>query len=322
MLYPLRFKPILKQKIWGGTKLHFKSSVPLKNQKIGESWEVSGINSDISVVSNGPLQGQNLQDLILKFESDFVGKSVFKKFKSQFPILIKFIEAKEKLSVQLHPDDILAKKRHNSFGKTEMWYITEAEKDASLIIDFKEQISVQEYKNLLEDGEIESALNSIKVKEGDTFFIKPGLVHAIGSGVLLAEIQQTSDITYRIFDWNRTNDEGESRELHTDLALEAIDFSRKSDYRIPYTPKLNSKVTLARTPYFKTEYIDISGVLHFDLVEIDSFLIYMNVGLADAIFHYDNIDYLLPPKETLLIPACLNEIQISSEDTKLLEISI
>jgi len=322
MLYPLQFQPILKQKIWGGSKLHFKSPVSLKNQRIGESWEVCGIDSEISVVSTGPLKGHSLKDLILRYKSEFVGKSVFRRFKTQFPILIKFIEAKEKLSVQLHPDDTLAKERHNSFGKTEMWYILESENDAKLIIDFNRQITVEDYRKLLAEGKIESALNTIKVKEGDAFFIKPGLVHAIGSGVLLAEIQQTSDITYRIFDWNRSNKEGEFRELHTDLALDAIDFSRQSDYRIPYTSKKNTKALLADTPYFKTEFINIVGTLHFNLSEIDSFLIYMNVGSSEANFSHNSIDYLLPPKETILIPAGLDDIHISSESTKLLEISI
>ena len=322
MLYPLQFQPILKQKIWGGSKLHFKSPVSLEDQHIGESWEVSGIDSELSIVKNGQFNGHSLKDLIVKYKSEFVGESVYSKFKTQFPILIKFIEAKEKLSVQLHPDDALAKERHNSLGKTEMWYITETEGEAKLIIDFKEEISVQEYKKLLEDGEIESALNSIKVKEGDAFFIRPGLVHAIGSGVLLAEIQQTSDITYRIFDWNRTNDEGESRELHTDLALKAIDFSRTSDYRIRYTPVANSKVSLAETPYFKTNFIEFNGTQNFDYSRVDSFIIYMNVGKGKAVLSYKNVDYVLGPKETILIPACVNELTITSNPTKLLEISI
>ncbi|WP_019039552.1 type I phosphomannose isomerase catalytic subunit [Psychroflexus tropicus] len=322
MLYPLKFKPILKEKIWGGNKLHFKSFKPLDQQKIGESWELSNVPSDVSIVENGHLEGYSLQELILKFDSDLMGKSVYEAFKSQFPILIKFIEAKQKLSVQLHPDDKLAKERHNSFGKTEMWYITDAEPDSKLIIDFKNDITVEDYKKLLEEGQIESALNSIPVKEGNAFFIKPGLVHAIGSGVLLAEIQQTSDITYRIFDWNRTDSDGNSRELHTDLALKAIDFSRNSDYRINYTPVVNSKVNLAESPYFKTNFIQVEGTLDFNYSEVDSFIIYMNVGREKAVLNYNGTEYFVHPKETILVPACLDQLSITSTKTKLLEISI
>ncbi|SDH05745.1 type I phosphomannose isomerase catalytic subunit [Psychroflexus sediminis] len=322
MLYPLKFNSILKEKIWGGHKLHFKSNTDIPGKKIGESWEVSGIKHETSIVENGKLQGKNLQELLAEFKEDLVGKSVFQRFKNEFPILIKFIEARENLSVQVHPDDQLAKKRHKSFGKTEMWYVVENEDDARIIIDFKTSITIDAYEELLNQDALESALNTVKVKEGDSFFIKPGLVHAIGAGVLLAEIQQTSDITYRLYDWNRTDIDGNSRELHTDLALEAIDFSGNSDYKIRYNPKLNSKVTLADTPYFVTNFIEIKGFIDLDYSEMDSFVILMNVGTSAVFIIYKSMSYQLFPKETILIPACLQKISLESEGSKLLEISI
>lgn len=322
MLYPLKFAPILKEKIWGGYRFHSKTHQNLGNKKIGESWEISGIKDDFSVVESGNLKGKNLEDLIIEFKDQLLGKSVYERFKTEFPILIKFIEAEDNLSVQLHPDDQLAKRRHNSFGKTEMWYIIESESDAKLILDFKESISVSKFKDLLELGKLEQSLNSVHVKEGDAFFIKPGLVHAIGAGVLLAEIQQTSDITYRLYDWNRTDEEGNSRELHTDLALEAIDFSNKSDFKIQYDSKLNTKVSLADTPYFKTKFLEFTGRLRLNYSTIDSFVILMNVGLTEAIIIHQDREYKISSMETILIPACIDILEIKSRGTKLLEISI
>ncbi|GAA0762352.1 type I phosphomannose isomerase catalytic subunit [Psychroflexus lacisalsi] len=322
MLYPLKFTPILKEKIWGGYRFHSKTNQNLGNKKIGESWEISGVKNEISIVENGDLKGKTLEELITEFKDQLLGKSVYQRFNAQFPILIKFIEAKDNLSVQLHPDDQLAKKRHNSFGKTEMWYIIESENNAKLILDFKDNLSIKKLKDVLRSGKIENSLNSINVKEGDAFFIKPGLVHAIGAGVLLAEIQQTSDITYRIYDWNRVDEEGNSRELHTDLALEAINFDNKSDFRIRYDSEFNTKVSLVDTPYFKTKFLEINKDLSFDYSKVDSFIILMNVGQNSVTISHQNIDYSILSQETILIPACIDTLGIKSGGTKLLEISI
>lgn len=322
MLYPLKFTPILKEKIWGGHRFHSKTNQNLGDKKIGESWEISGVKDEISIVENGSLKGEVLEDLIIEFKDQLLGKSVYERFNAQFPILIKFIEARDNLSVQLHPDDQLAKKRHNSFGKTEMWYIIESENNAKLILDFKDNLSAKKLKDLINSGKIENSLNSISVKEGDAFFIKPGLVHAIGARVLLAEIQQTSDITYRIYDWNRVDEEGNTRELHTDLALEAIDFDNTSDYRIRYDSVLNTKVPLADTPYFKTKFLEINKDLNLDYSKVDSFIIFMNVGHSSATISHKNIHYSILSKETILIPACIDTLEIKSAGTKLLEISI
>lgn len=322
MLYPLKFKPILKEKIWGGDKLKYKVDTDYENHPIGESWEVSGVEGSISVVENGRLEGRSLQDLLHKFKGELVGNRVYEKFEEDFPILIKFIDAKDDLSVQLHPDDLLAKQRHGSFGKTEMWYILETEDKASLVLDFKEKITATEYQEILNNNQLKSALNIVKVNPGDAFFIKPGLVHAIGAGVLLAEIQQTSDITYRLYDWDRKDNNNNERELHTDLALEAIDFSHTSDFKIDYTPRLNTKVTLADTSFFKTQIIHIEGQKLLDYSKLDSFVIFMNIGTQEANLTYDGKVYTIPEKQTILIPAQINSIEIESKSTKLLEISI
>ena len=322
MLYPLKFKPILKEKIWGGDKLKFKDHANYKDHSIGESWELSGVEGSISVVENGRLEGRSLQDLLHEFSAELVGNRVYDKFKEEFPILIKFIDAKDDLSVQLHPDDQLAKQRHGSFGKTEMWYILETEDKASLVLDFKEKITPTEYQEILNTNQLKSALNIVKVNPGDTFFIKPGLVHAIGAGVLLAEIQQTSDITYRLYDWDRKDSYNNERELHTDLALEAIDFSHTLDFKIDYTPKLNTKVSLADTPFFKTQFIEIEGHNLLDYSKLDSFVIFMNIGTQEANLTCDGTIYTIPEKQTILIPAQINSIEIESKSTRLLEISI
>lgn len=322
MLYPLKFRPILKEKIWGGHKLHNKSNSHLSQKKIGESWEVSTVDGNVSIVENRNFSGKSLQDLIEDYKDLLLGKSVYQRFQNDFPILIKFIEAKENLSLQLHPDDALSKKRHNSFGKTEMWYIVDHEKDARLFVDFKKSITVSEYQDLLNQGKLESALNSIKVNSGDAFFIKPGVVHAIGAGVFLAEIQQTSEITYRLFDWNRKDNDGNTRELHTELALDAIDFTGNTNFQIQYESKSNSKVPLADTPYFKTNVLDIEGELVLDYAEVDSFIIFMNVGENEAVFVYNSVEYQLSSRETMLIPACVQALELKSQGTKLLEISI
>ena len=223
MLYPIKFEPILKEKIWGGTKLnqllHKKSQSP----NVGESWEISTVPGDISVVSNGDLQGKTLLQLIETYQSDLLGTPIFKQYGMQFPLLLKFIDAKQDLSVQVHPGDQLAKERHNSFGKTEMWYVVQADEKAQLIVDFKEKTSKNAYAEALEAESVEKLLNFIDIEEGSSFFIEAGKIHAIGAGSLIAEIQQTSDITYRVYDWNRTDNQGNSRELHTETGIRCFE---------------------------------------------------------------------------------------------------
>ncbi len=227
-VYPIKFQPILKEKVWGGTKLKNLLNKNAATSVIGESWEISDVENNISVVANGKLKGQTISSLVQNYKEALMGHYVYKTYGKKFPLLFKFIDAKENLSVQLHPDDKLAKERHNSFGKTEMWYIIQNDKNAELIIGFNKKVLVEEFVQHIEKGTIETLLHKQNIKKGDAFYITPGLVHAIGAGTLLAEIQQTSDITYRIYDWNRPDTSGQLRKLHNDLAIDAIDFEANS----------------------------------------------------------------------------------------------
>lgn len=242
-LYPFKFQPILKERLWGGTKLKDLLNKPSSSDITGESWELSAVKGDVSIIENGPLAGTSLQEAINHHPQALLGKSVTNRFGTEFPILIKFIDAKQDLSIQLHPNDELAKERHNSFGKTEMWYIMQADPGAELIVGFKQDMTKENYEKHLNEGKLTDILNYEKVKEGDTFFINTGKVHAIGAGILLAEIQQTSDITYRVYDFNRKDKEGNLRELHTELAIDAIDYSYKDDFKIN-TPKKEMALTI------------------------------------------------------------------------------
>jgi mannose-6-phosphate isomerase len=254
----LKFQPILKEKIWGGEKLnhllHKKSSA----NNIGESWEISDVDNDTSIVSNGDLIGKDLKQLIAEFKSDLVGEKIYTHFGNKFPLLIKFIDAKEALSIQLHPNDALAKQRHNSFGKTEMWYVLQADEKANLIVGFKEEVSSEEYVENLNNNTLLDILNVDEVKPGDVYFIPTGRVHAIGAGVLLAEIQQTSDVTYRIYDWERPNPDGTFRDLHTEEAIDAIDYKVQDSYKTTYSKKENATSEIVSCPYFTTNVLPIT----------------------------------------------------------------
>ena len=320
--YPIKFEPILKEKIWGGSKL---STVLNKNStsgKLGESWEISGVKNDISVAINGEHQGKSLQDLLENFRGRLVGKKIYDHFGNEFPLLIKFIDAATELSVQLHPNDELARKRHDSFGKTETWYIMQTDEGAEINIGFIKSISEAEYLEHLNSGQITKLLNFEKVEKGDAFFINTGKVHAIGAGVLLAEIQQTSDITYRIYDWDRTDEQGNSRELHTHLALDAIDFEKKEDFRLNYLRKTNVSSKIARCPYFSTNFLPVEGEIQKDYSALDSFVIYMCVtGSAEVSINGNSEG--ISRGQTLLVPAENDMVTISAEEgAELLEIYI
>ena len=320
-LYLLKFDPILKEKIWGGQKLKQLFHKNSTSSQTGESWEISDVEGNDSIISNGQYKGESLKWLLEKFESKLVGKKVFENFGTKFPLLIKFIDAAEALSVQLHPNDKIAKEKHNSFGKTEMWYIMQADQDAEVIMGFKNEITKAEYQELVETNKLVEALNHEKVKKGDAFIINPGLVHAIGAGVLLAEIQQTSDITYRIYDWDRVTDSGEARELHTDLALEAIDLSNNKDFKINYTAKPNQVSELFYNKYFRTNIIDVNAEITRDYSTMDSFVILMGVE-GKSIVKTDGNQEVLEQGETLLVPACISKISIESQNAKILEVSV
>jgi mannose-6-phosphate isomerase len=319
--YPIKFYPILKEKIWGGTKLVTKLNKKSTLKNIGESWELSDVEDNISVVSNGKLIGITLRELLETYKSDLIGKNNYAHFGNSFPLLIKFIDAKEDLSVQVHPNDALAKKLHNSFGKTEMWYIIQADTGSKLVIGFNKEITPDQYLNYVTEMKIPSILNYERVKAGDAFFIEPGTVHTIGSGILLAEIQQTSDITYRIYDWDRVDDKGNPRALHTDLAVEAINFSRKIEVKHNYSTFINSLNTIVKCSYFITNFIHIVGEKELDYVDTDTFVVFMCVQGRATISMGENSE-IINYGETVLIPAIAEKVVITSKNCKLLEVTV
>lgn len=321
MNYPLLFEPQLKERIWGGNKLKEILHKQAEGENLGESWEISNVAGSSSVVKNGGLKGWTLERLLQEEGEQLLGKRLKQQFGTEFPLLIKYIDARTALSVQLHPGDELAHKRHNSFGKTEMWYIMQAEEGTVINVGFKNTTSKEEYLDFLEKGKITELLNFEQVREGDAVFINTGKVHAIGAGVLLAEIQQTSDITYRIYDWDRTDANGIARELHTDLALEAIDFEKKEDYICSFQKEINSSVNIARCPYFTTNILVVEGELEKDYSVMDSFIIYMCVkgsGSIEVDGHVENIEL----GQTILIPEVNKRVRISAEHAELLEVYI
>ncbi|MGS2761362.1 type I phosphomannose isomerase catalytic subunit [Sinomicrobium sp. M5D2P9] len=319
--YPIKFTPILKERLWGGTKLHDVLGKEISSDITGESWELSAVPGDVSVVANGPYRGKSLQELIDTHHAALLGEGVAKRFGAEFPILIKFIDAKQDLSIQLHPNDELARKRHNSFGKTEMWYIMQADEGAELIVGFNKNVTKEAYAANLEKNTLTDILNYEKVKEGDTFFINTGKVHAIGAGVLLAEIQQTSDVTYRIYDFNRKDKNGNTRELHTELALDAIDYEKKDDFKVAYTKEKNVSNIMVECPYFTTNYMDVEGHLEHDIAGRDSFSIYMCVE-GEAEIAVGEITEKIRKGETVLIPATTDMVNLISDKGKLLEVYI
>jgi len=309
-LYPLKFHPILKDKIWGGARLKNILNKPTISDKCGESWEISAVQGNISKVKNGFLAGNNILELTEIYMGDLVGDKIYDRFGIEFPLLIKFIDANDILSVQVHPDDELAMERHKAYGKTEMWYIIEAEKNAELICGFNRKMDKETYLSHLNNKTLKEILNFEKVKAGDVFFTPSGRVHAVGAGILLAEIQQTSDITYRIYDWDRIDDKGKPREMHTELALDAIDLKFYGNYRTDYKLSLNQTINIADCKYFTT------GLLYFDKpVEkeyslIDSFVIYMCLEGKIDIKYGLGLSESMVAGETVLIPASLKNLNL------------
>jgi mannose-6-phosphate isomerase len=322
-LYPLKFEPRLKEKIWGGTSLvnnYHKRADPAV--KFGESWEISAISENISIVTNGFLAGNNLEELIEVYMGDITGDSVYEKFGNEFPLLIKFIESKENLSIQVHPGNDMARERHNAYGKTEMWYILESEKGSKIYTGFKEPINKNIYVDSLNNGELEKLLNIENPSPGDVFFTPAGRIHAIGAGIILVEIQQTSDITYRIYDWNRKDINGESRELHTALALDAIDFNASGKTLFHSDPVLNKTKNLVNCEFFTTNIISFNEPIDKDYNLIDSFVIYI-CAEGEFLIRWDGNSEPVIKGETVLLPAMIKDIVLEpTMDTKVLEILI
>ncbi|MEQ8626334.1 type I phosphomannose isomerase catalytic subunit [Ekhidna sp.] len=315
-LYPLKFNPIFKEKLWGGQKIKTilgKEFGDLDN--CGETWELSGVPGNISEVANGALKGKQLTDLIVENNAELVGDSIYQHFENEFPLLIKFIDAGQDLSVQVHPDDELAQKRHACPGKTEMWYIMQADEGASLINGFVKDTNREEYQEYFNNGKIMDLLHSQKVETGEVYYLPAGRVHTIGKGLMIAEIQQTSDITYRIYDFDRVDKDGKQRELHVEEALDAIDFSKPEQLKSEYETVLNQANTIVSSPYFSTNMLILDQRKTMKRSELDCFKIYIAVGGSGKIEG-------VPIKfgEVVLVPACMKEYTIEPDgELELLE---
>lgn len=326
-LYPLKFTPIYKDRIWGGDRLKTvfcRKDIPDNIKKCGESWEISAIEGDISIVSNGFLEGNSIQELIEIYMDELVGNKVYAKFGMEFPLLFKFLDTSDKLSIQVHPNDVVARERHHAWGKSELWYIVDCKKDAELIVGFNRDISRDEYLEHLNHGELTSILNWEPAKVDDVFYIPAGRLHAILDGFLVAEIQQTSDITYRIFDWDRVDAAGKSRELHTELAIDVLDYSAPKDlaYKTEYDIT-KPETEIEKTPFFTLNRIDLDrNSVEKDIYDLDSFVVYMCIG-GEATIEYDDTSLPIIKGETVMIPASLQEFKISSKTkAQLLEVYI
>ena len=317
-LYPLQFFPIIKDRIWGGTKLKTVLNKTITSEISGESWEISTVPNDISIVKNGVLKDKSLNELIDSYPSEILGNQVYQRFGKQFPLLFKFIDAKSDLSIQVHPNDELAQKRHNSFGKTEMWYVMQADDEARLIVGFKHKSSPEEYLKNLQNKTLETILDSKKIAQGDVFFLATGTVHAIGAGTVIAEIQQTSDITYRIYDFDRVDANGNKRELQLDNAMDAINFNVVKS-KIEYPKQINQSNEVVHCPYFKTNFIALNEQLSIQN-DKDSFLVYMCVE-GNFEIDLENQKYAYKKGDTVLIPAEIKDFKLLG-NASLLEIYI
>ncbi len=316
--YPLQFYPIFKERIWGGTKLKTVLNKPIISGITGESWELSTVEGDVSVVSNGDLKGNSLNDLINLDPEAILGTDVYKRFGKQFPLLFKYLDAREDLSIQVHPNDELAKKRHNSFGKTEMWYVLQADEDARIIVGFKKQSNAAEYLENLKNKTLLSILMDVKVKPGDVFFLETGTVHAIGAGIVVAEIQQTSDITYRLYDFDRVDDKGNSRELHVDLALDAINYNKIETHK-KYDSIQNQSNPIVDCPYFTTNFLPLKGLVSVNKT-VSTFTVYMCVE-GNFEIEYEGEKFQYKKGDTILIPAAMKTFVLNGE-ASVLEIYI
>ncbi|GAB4051607.1 type I phosphomannose isomerase catalytic subunit [Spirosoma litoris] len=312
MLYPLTFETIFKDKIWGGQKIKTileKDFSPLPN--CGETWEVSDVEGNVSIVKQGSLQGKSLHELVEQYKGELVGKHVYEQYGNRFPLLVKFIDANDDLSIQVHPNDELAKQRGTGFGKTEMWYIMQADEGAKLNSGFNREVTKDEYVKAVADNTIQDLLNIEPAKPGDVFFLPAGRVHYIGKGLLLAEIQQTSDTTYRIYDFDRVDaTTGQKRELHTDLAVDAIDYHHYDHYKTQYEKKQNESVNAVKSDYFITNVLNFNEEVAQDYSRIDSFVILICVEGGLTIETSGGYSQSLKMGECALIPASINNVTL------------
>ena len=308
MMY--KFQPLLKSTLWGGDKIIPFKHLDLQQERVGESWEISGVKDNETLVSEGPCVGRKLNELVAEMKEKLVGKDNYERFGDEFPLLIKFIDARQDLSIQVHPTDEIAHRQGKPRGKTEMWYIMNSDPDAKLYSGLKQQITPEEYKEMVENDTICDALAQYAVKEGDVFFLPAGRIHAIGTGCFLAEIQQTSDVTYRIYDFKRKDKDGNYRQLHTREAAESINYTVEKDYRTAYEPRKNEGVQLVSCPYFTTAVYDLDEPMTLDYSELDSFVILIAMKGEGTLTDDEGHETTFREGETVLLPATTKEIRV------------
>jgi mannose-6-phosphate isomerase len=305
----IKFEPLLKQTLWGGSKIIPFKHLDAQLDIVGESWEISGVKDSETVVANGPFKGMSLNQLVIGQKELLVGKENYQRFGDEFPLLIKFIDACQDLSIQVHPSDEIAHRQGKSRGKTEMWYVLESTPGAQLYSGLKQRITPEQYKEMVENDTITDVLARYEVSAGDVFFIPAGRIHSIGAGCFVAEIQQTSDVTYRIYDFKRKDKNGNYRELHTQLASESIDYTVHDNYRVDYECLKNEGVQVATCPYFTTAVYDLTEPMILDYSELDSFVILIGVkGAGKLICEGEEMSFQMG--DTVLLPATTKEVKV------------
>ena len=310
-LYPFLFQPNLHTVVWGGDRLCPYKGLPASSEPIGESWEVSVVPSSPSIIANGEYAGRDLISVINEAPEDILGQAVNERYHGQLPLLVKFIDAQKDLSIQVHPNDVMAQREHGKMGKSEMWYIIDAKPGSYLYAGFKQEITPEAYKQHVADGTITDVLARHEVKTGDVFYLPAGRVHAIGAGILLAEVQQSSDVTYRIFDYNRPGMDGKPRELHTELAAQALDYHVESEYRTLYNENINRANLIVDSPYFSVRVTETAETFHRNLLKYDSFVITMCIeGDCHIRLRATGEELLLREGNSVLIPAVLADYDV------------
>jgi mannose-6-phosphate isomerase len=324
-LYPLKFKPIYKERVWGGNKLSTVIGRNIKSNKVvGESWELSSVSGNLSVVTNGFLKGNNIQELIETYMGDIAGDKVYEKYGIEFPLLFKLIDSAERLSVQVHPDDETALERHRAYGKTEMWYVLDASENSPIYTGFNRDLNIEEFRTRIRNSNLLEVMNVEQAKKGDVFFLPAGRIHAIGEDLLIAEIQQTSDVTYRIYDWGRENNPETAREMHVQLAEDVIDYKHHESYKTQYVAEENSATGLVNCKYFTTNLLSFDKNTDRHYADLDSFVVYMCLeGKAKILCDGREPGETISAGETVLIPAVFNSVSIiPDKDIKMLEVYI
>ena len=321
-LYPFLFEPNLHTVVWGGNQLRPYKGLPASTEPIGESWEISAVPTSTSIISNGEWKGKDLISVINEHPEAILGNAVNEKYQGKLPLLVKFIDAKRDLSIQVHPNDEMAMREHGKMGKSEMWYIIKATKDAHLYAGFKQEITPEEYQQRIANGTITEVLADHQVKPGDVFYLPAGRVHAICGGIMLAEVQQSSDVTYRIFDYNRLGLDGKPRELHTELAAKALDYHVEENYRTEYSETSDKAVQIIDSPYFDVRVMEVNKPMHRNLIKYDSFVITMCIeGDCTIKVRSTGDEVLIKEGHSALIPAAIADYNVTPLDgtSKLLD---